>query len=74
MTCLFTPGFCFENYDVHANDGTGPESLHAFIDGCRGRPFFNGASGEVGLKVVQTVDAMYLSAKTGQAVDVASLG
>jgi hypothetical protein len=56
----------FENYDQFANNGTGPESLHAFVDACRGQPFYNGADGTVGLRVVQTLDAMYRSAKSGR--------
>ncbi|CAE8669381.1 unnamed protein product [Polarella glacialis] len=56
-------GFYFENYSA---DGYGPESLKAFIDSCLGKPVFNGADAIVGLKAVQTIDAMYRSAKSGQ--------
>jgi len=59
-------GFEFENYDQHAQDGTGPESIHAFVAACRGEQYYNGADGVVGLRVVQTLDAMYRSAKSGQ--------
>eukprot|EP00746_Dinoflagellata_sp_MGD_P040119 gnl/MRDRNA2_/MRDRNA2_19681_c0_seq1.p1 gnl/MRDRNA2_/MRDRNA2_19681_c0~~gnl/MRDRNA2_/MRDRNA2_19681_c0_seq1.p1 ORF type:complete len:340 (+),score=69.06 gnl/MRDRNA2_/MRDRNA2_19681_c0_seq1:57-1076(+) len=57
------PGFDFENT---SQEGDGPESLKAFIGACLGRPFFNAADAAVGLKVVQTIDAMYKSAKSGK--------
>lgn len=57
------PGFYFENYEA---EGDGPESLKAFIAGCVGKPFFLGADAEIGLKSVQTIDAMYRSAKSGK--------
>ncbi len=61
-----SPGFEFENYDQNAQDNTGPESIHAFVDACRGEPYYNGADAVVGLRVVMTLDAMYRSAKSGQ--------
>ncbi|CAE8636582.1 unnamed protein product [Polarella glacialis] len=57
-------GFHFENT---AQEGTGPESLQAFIQACLGQPIRNAADAEIGLKVVQTIDAMYRSAKSGLA-------
>ena len=47
----------------------GPESIHAFVDACRGLDAYNGASATVGLRVVQTLDAMYRSAKSGKPED-----
>ena len=61
-----SPGFEFENYDQNAQNGTGPESIHAFIDACRGEPYYNGADAVVGLRVVMALDAMYRSAKSGK--------
>mmetsp|Transcript_120326 Transcript_120326/g.374654 ORF Transcript_120326/g.374654 Transcript_120326/m.374654 type:complete len:384 (-) Transcript_120326:7-1158(-) len=43
-----------------------PRSHASFIAACRGRPFFDGASGDVGRRVVQTLDAMYRSARSGR--------
>lgn len=63
------PGFHFENT---SKEGTGPESLQAFIDGCLGNEFFNAADVTIGVKVVQTVEAMYRSAKSGCAETVVS--
>eukprot|EP00931_Biecheleriopsis_adriatica_P113830 TRINITY_DN8905_c0_g2_i1.p1 TRINITY_DN8905_c0_g2~~TRINITY_DN8905_c0_g2_i1.p1 ORF type:complete len:392 (-),score=80.09 TRINITY_DN8905_c0_g2_i1:322-1446(-) len=57
------PGFYFENYEA---EGPGPESLQKFIGGCIGKPFFNGADATIGLKAVQTIEAMYRSAKSGK--------
>jgi predicted dehydrogenase len=57
-------GFSFENTDM---EGDGPESLQAFIDACRGEPYFPGADAEVGLKAVATLDALYRSALSGAA-------
>ena len=65
---LLEPGFEFENYDQHAGDGTGPESVHAFVDACLGREFYNGASGLIGLRTAQAIDAMYRSVKAGAPV------
>lgn len=56
-------GFLFENYEA---EGDGPESLHAFIDACRGGQPFIGVGAAVGLQVVQALDAMYMSAKSGK--------
>ncbi|CAE8596732.1 unnamed protein product [Polarella glacialis] len=39
----------------------------AFIQACLGQPIRNAADAEIGLKVVQTIDAMYRSAKSGLA-------
>ena len=61
------PGFYYENLQ---EDGYGPESLQAFISGCRGGPFFNAADATVGLRAVLTIDAMYRSAQSGRAEDV----
>merc|ERR1712129_359013 len=55
-------GFYFENT---SQDGDGPESLQAFIEGCLGRQFFNAADAEVGKKVVQTIHLLYKSARSG---------
>ena len=53
-------GFLFENYEA---DGTGPESVQAFVAACRGAdPGPAGVSGEIGLDVVRCIDAMYASA------------
>ncbi len=68
------PSFAFENCDAA---GDGPESLQAFLAHCldgRGHAAaearFVGADVAVGLKTVQTVEAMYRSAAAGQSVDV----
>jgi len=60
-------GFYFENY---LEPGKGPESLHAFLAAVRGLPYFNGADVQVGLRAVQTIEAMYRSAKSGKREDV----
>lgn len=58
-------GFVFENY---AAEGTGPESLQAFIETCRGaKDAFIGVDAHVGLQVVRALDAMYRSSKSGKA-------
>merc|ERR1712056_106878 len=62
-------GFYFENYE---KDCDGPESVKAFIAGCRNQPFFNGADAIVGEKTVQTIEAMYRSAKSDKPERVAS--
>jgi predicted dehydrogenase len=55
--------FHFENT---TQDGSGPESLKSFLEACWGkRDFFQGASSLVGLKSVQTLDAMYRSHHSG---------
>lgn len=60
-------GFQFENID---QGGTGPESLQAFINACLGKEFFQGGDSTIGLKTVQTIDAMYRSQKSMNAEDV----
>mmetsp|Transcript_134447 Transcript_134447/g.287640 ORF Transcript_134447/g.287640 Transcript_134447/m.287640 type:complete len:381 (-) Transcript_134447:339-1481(-) len=62
------PGFLFEDYSF---DGDGPESLKAFIGGCVGKPFFLGADATIGMRAVQTIEAMYRSAKSGKMESVA---
>jgi hypothetical protein len=62
------PEFQFENYD---DTGTGPESLHALVDACLGREAYVGADASVGLRTVLAIDAMYRSAASGRAEDVA---
>lgn len=62
------PGFHFENT---SQDGIGPESLQAFIHACLGQPIFNAADVHLGLKVVQTLESMYKSARSGQAEKIA---
>ena len=62
-------GFHFENTD---KDGTGPESLQSFISACLGRKnYCKGASSQVGLKSIQTLDAMYRSQQSGASEEVA---
>jgi len=51
-------GFHFENT---VSEGNGPESLKAFLDACRDEDFAIGADSLLGLKTVQTLDAMYRS-------------
>lgn len=63
-------GFHFEQYGA---DGDGPDSLQAFITGCIGKPVFNGASVTVGLKSVQTLEAMYRSALSQKLEPVVSM-
>ena len=58
--------FHFENYD-NSEGSTGPESLCAFIDACRGREAFVGAGPFEGLQVVCALEAMYRSAASGRA-------
>ena len=56
-------GFQFEELD---QDGIGPESMQCFIDACLGRnDFYVGADSLVGLRSVQTIDAMYRSNASG---------
>ena len=59
--------FLFEDTD---QAGIGPASLGAFIDGCLGREYFEGASAELGETVVRILEAMYKSAKGGNAEQV----
>eukprot|EP00435_Cladocopium_sp_Y103_P062413 s1194_g24.t1 len=56
------PGFHFENT---TKEGLGPESLRSFLDACRGELVVNAADAEIGLLVVETIEAMYKSAKAG---------
>ncbi len=58
-------GFEFEDLD---QSGIGPQSLQAFIDSCLGRDdYYVGADALVGLRSVQTIDAMYRSHVSGNA-------
>ncbi len=61
-------GFLFEDTTEPTDPdyGTGPSSVSSFIDGCLGRSYFEGASGETGQAVVQLLEAMYLSALSGK--------
>lgn len=52
--------FAFENLTSQ------PESLQGFVELCRGGDVYEGATVEVGLRAVQTVEAMYRSNKTSQ--------
>jgi predicted dehydrogenase len=62
------PNFHFENTQV---EGSGPESLLNFIAKCCGNQDFHvGADTLVGLRTVQTVEAMYRSNMTGNVVHV----
>ena len=57
-------GFQFEELD---QDGIGPESMQCFIDACLGRnDYYVGADSLVGLRSVQTIDAMYRSNASGE--------
>lgn len=61
-------GFDFENL---AQKGAGPESLQNFIDACFGRTtYYVGADSCVGLKTVQTLEAMYRSNTSRQMEEV----
>lgn len=61
-------GFEFEDLD---QGGIGPESMQCFIDSCLGRDeYYAGADVLVGLKSVQTIDAMYRSHVSGNAESV----
>ena len=58
-------GFEFENLD---QEGIGPESMQCFIDSCLGLDnVYVGADVLVGLRSVQTIDAMYRSHTSGNA-------
>jgi len=57
----------FENLN---KEGTGPGGMDALIAACQGLPYNNMAGRDEGLKSVATIDAMYRSAMSGQAVDV----
>mmetsp|Transcript_27424 Transcript_27424/g.58930 ORF Transcript_27424/g.58930 Transcript_27424/m.58930 type:complete len:375 (+) Transcript_27424:678-1802(+) len=61
-------GFEFEDLD---QDGIGPESLQCFIDAClRKDDYYVGADSLVGLRSVQTIDAMYRSHVSGNSENV----
>ncbi|KAL3811368.1 hypothetical protein ACHAXA_011332 [Cyclostephanos tholiformis] len=61
-------GFQFEELD---QDGIGPSSLQCFLDACLGRDdYYIGAESLVGLRCVQTIDAMYRSNASGKCEDV----
>jgi predicted dehydrogenase len=60
-------GFLFENCD---RDETGPESVQNLIQACLGQDFRVGADSLVGLRTVQTIDAMYKSQQSKQLEDV----
>lgn len=53
---------------AHAYDGKAP--VARFVDLCRGAAVSNPVSGEVGARVVETLDALYRSAKSGKEEDV----
>lgn len=61
------PPVQFEHLD---QEGTGPGSLDAFVQACRGKEYFDGAGVLDGLKSVCTIDAMYRSALSGKAENV----
>jgi hypothetical protein len=50
------PGFLFEET---TEGGVGPASIQAFLDGCVGLDYFEGASARCGEAVVGALDAMY---------------
>lgn len=62
------PPFAFEWLE---QTGTGPGSLDALVNACRGQPFVAAAGALEGLRAVATVDAMYRSALSGSAERVA---
>jgi predicted dehydrogenase len=62
-------GFQFEELD---DQGTGPQSLQNFLAACRGEEYYVGADSLVGLKSIQTLDAMYRSEASGNAEDIVS--
>ena len=61
------PRFDFEYLE---QESTGPGSMDAFVDACRGLPYTVSAGPVEGLKTVSTIDAIYRSAKEGKAVAV----
>lgn len=65
-------GFEFENLEkgVGENGGKGPESVHEFINGCRGLPYYNGADATIAMWASLTIDAIYRSAQSGTAESV----
>jgi len=71
-------GFVFEELD---QEGLGPSSMQSFLAACLGKPesggvdqqdggYYVGADSLVGLRTVQTIDAMYRSNRTGMTEDV----
>lgn len=64
------PGFEFENTEIQ---GTGPESLEAFISACLGQPYYAGVDAELGFYVVSAIEAMYRSLASGRAEDAVQL-
>eukprot|EP01051_Picozoa_sp_SAG22_P021448 SAG22_NODE_4735_length_1179_cov_0.962963_1_plen_189_part_00 len=60
----FSGGFLFEDT---GEEGTGPASIEAFLDGCQGYEYYEGASAECGRSVVRALEAMYKSGVSGQA-------
>ena len=69
-----TSSFQFENCETGVSgDGDGPESVHAFIDGCLDKPFYNGADARIGFMTVATIDAVYRSGKSKMLETVAAL-
>ena len=60
---VLAPPFQFEKYEA---DGTGPESIQAFVQACRGESAFVGAGAQVGLDAVRVIDAAYRSTRSGQ--------
>eukprot|EP01047_Picozoa_sp_COSAG01_P140496 COSAG01_NODE_71412_length_256_cov_0.547771_1_plen_56_part_10 len=50
------PGFLFEET---TEGGVGPASIQAFLDGCVGLDYWQGASARCGEAVVGALDAMY---------------
>jgi len=60
-------GFRFENTEMA---GFGPESLLEFVSVCEGGTPYVGAGSAVGLKAVQTIEAMYRSNASGRAEDI----
>ena len=65
------PPVQFEHLD---QDGTGPGSLDAWIQACRGKEYFVGAGALEGLKSACTIDAMYRSSVSGQPEPVKGCG
>lgn len=49
-----------------APEGLGPASLKNFVHACNGKEYVNGCDQNVGLRVVETISAMYESGKSGK--------
>ena len=60
-------GFHFENCEA---SGMGPESLLEFVTVCEGGRPYVGANSTLGVKAVQTIEAMYRSNASGKAEDI----